>query len=84
MSLALLSDDNIRRYGEYEALAFEGRRITNMDQHRAASRVAHALVRLGVQPGDRVVVMLPNCPEVMVRPNLLGGCGPTAMSIRRS
>jgi long-chain acyl-CoA synthetase len=65
MSLALLSDDNIRRYGEYEALAFEGRRITNMDQHRAASRVAHALVRLGVQPGDRVVVMLPNCPQVM-------------------
>ena len=65
MSLALLSDDSIRRYGEYEALAFEGRRITNMDQHRAASRVAHALVRLGVQPGDRVVVMLPNCPQVM-------------------
>ena len=65
MSLALLSDDNIRRYGEYEALAFEGRRITNMDQHRSASRVAHALGRLGVQPGDRVVVMLPNCPQVM-------------------
>ncbi|HEV8228177.1 MAG TPA: long-chain fatty acid--CoA ligase [Methylomirabilota bacterium] len=65
MSLALLSDDNIRRYGEYEALAFEGRRMTNMDQHRAASRVAHALVRLDVQPGDRVVVMLPNCPQVM-------------------
>ena len=65
MSLALLSDDNIQRFGEYEALAFEGRRITNMDQHRAASCVAHALVRLGVQPGDRVVVMLPNCPQVM-------------------
>jgi len=65
MSLALLSDDNIRRYGEYEALAFEGRRITNVDQHRSASRAAHALVRLGVQPGDRVVVMLPNCPQVM-------------------
>ena len=65
MSLALLSDDNIQRFGEYEALAFEGRRITNMDQHRAASRIAHALVRLGVQPGDRVVVMLPNCPQVM-------------------
>ncbi|HWM79795.1 MAG TPA: AMP-binding protein, partial [Methylomirabilota bacterium] len=29
------------------------------------SRAAHALVRLGVQPGDRVVVMLPNCPQVM-------------------
>jgi long-chain acyl-CoA synthetase len=65
MTLARLSDDNIRRYGEYEALAFEGRRLTNVDQHRAACRAAHALRRLGVEPGDRVVVMLPNCPEVM-------------------
>jgi long-chain acyl-CoA synthetase len=65
MSLARLGDENIQRYGEYEALAFEGRRWTNVDQHRAACRTAHALRRLGVQPGDRVVVMLPNCPEVM-------------------
>jgi len=65
MTLARLGDDNIRRYGEYEALAFEGRRLTNVDQHRAACRAAHALRRLGVGPGDRVVVMLPNCPQVM-------------------
>jgi len=65
MTLARLGDENIQRYGEYEALAFEGRRLTNVDQQRAACRVAHALRRLGVEPGDRVVVMLPNCPEVM-------------------
>ena len=65
MSLARLGDENIQRYGEYEALAFEGRRWTNVDQHRAACRTAHALRRLGVEPGDRVIVMLPNCPEVM-------------------
>ena len=65
MTLARLGDESIRRYGEYEALAFEGRRLTNVDQQRAACRVAHALRRLGVEPGDRVVVMLPNCPEVM-------------------
>ena len=65
MTLARLGDENIRRFGEYEALAFEGRRLTNVDQQRAACRVAHALRRLGVEAGDRVVVMLPNCPEVM-------------------
>jgi len=65
VSLAHLGDENIKRYGEYEALAFEGRRWTNVDQHRAACRTAHTLQRLGVEPGDRVVVMLPNCPEVM-------------------
>src|SRR5215468_11990049 len=65
MSLARLGDENIQRYGEYEALAFEGRRWTNVDQHRAACRTAHALRRLGVEPDDRVMVMLPNCPEVL-------------------
>jgi long-chain acyl-CoA synthetase len=65
VTLARLGDESIRRYGEYEALAFEGRRLTNVDQQRAACRVAHALKRLGVETGDRVVVMLPNCPEVM-------------------
>ena len=65
MTLARLGDESIQRYGEYEALAFEGRRLTNVDQQRAACRVAHALRRLGVAVGDRVVVMLPNCPEEM-------------------
>ncbi|MBI4010864.1 MAG: long-chain fatty acid--CoA ligase [Candidatus Rokubacteria bacterium] len=65
MNLAALGEESLRRYGEYPALAFEGRELTNVDQQRAASRLAHALVRLGVAPGDRVVVMLPNCPEVL-------------------
>src|SRR5918992_1640645 len=65
MNLAALGDDNVRTYGEYPALIFEDRELTNVDQQRAASRLAHALRRLGIAAGDRVVVMLPNCPEVI-------------------
>jgi len=65
MSLTRLADESLDEYGEYVALAFEGRRYTNLEQARAAARLAHALRRLGVGPGDRVVVMLPNCPEVI-------------------
>ena len=65
MNLATLGEENVRRFGEYPALAFEGRVLTNTDQQRAANRMAHALRRLGVVPGDRVAVMLPNCPEVL-------------------
>jgi long-chain acyl-CoA synthetase len=65
LNLASLGEDNVRTYGEYPALAFEGRELTNVDQQRAANRLAHALRRLGVSPGDRVVVLLPNCPEVL-------------------
>jgi long-chain acyl-CoA synthetase len=65
MNLATLGEDSVRRFGEYPALAFEGRVLTNVDQQRAANRLAHALRRLGIAPGDRVAVMLPNCPEVL-------------------
>ncbi len=65
MNLASLGEENLGRFGEYPALVFEGRELTNLDQQRAANRLAHALRRLGTGPGDRVVVMLPNCPEVL-------------------
>src|SRR5215468_2216510 len=65
MSLTRLAQESLEKYGEYVALAFEGRRYTNVEQDRSACRLAHALRRLGVAPGDRVLVMLPNCPEVM-------------------
>jgi long-chain acyl-CoA synthetase len=65
VNLASLGDDNIRRYGEYAGMVFEGRELTNVEQQRTANRAANALRRLGVEPGDRVVVMLPNCPEVL-------------------
>jgi long-chain acyl-CoA synthetase len=64
MNLAVLGEENVARFGEYVALEFEGREITNVEQQRGAARVAHALRRLGVGVGDRVVVLLPNCPEV--------------------
>jgi long-chain acyl-CoA synthetase len=65
VNLVLLGEESFQRYGEYPALVFEGRELTNVDQQRAANRLAHALGRRGVGPGDRVVVMLPNCPEVL-------------------
>jgi long-chain acyl-CoA synthetase len=65
MSLTSLAAESLQQYGEYASLAFEGRLLTNLDQDRAACRLAHVLRRLGVGTGDRVMVMLPNCPEVI-------------------
>jgi acyl-CoA synthetase (AMP-forming)/AMP-acid ligase II len=65
MNLARLGEDSVRTFGEYVSLAFEGHEWTNVEQQRAASRFAHALQRLGLRPGDRAVVLLPNCPEVL-------------------
>ena len=65
MNLARLGEDSVQTWGEYVSLAFEGREWTNVEQQRLANRFAHALGRLGLVIGDRVVVLLPNCPEVL-------------------
>jgi len=65
MSLTRLAGESLQRYGEYVCVAFEGREYTNVDQDRAAARLAQVLRRLGVEAGNRVMVMLPNCPEVL-------------------
>ena len=65
MNLATLAEEVLVRWGEHPVLAFEGREWTNADMQRAAARLAHGLVRLGLGPGDRAVVLLPNCPEVL-------------------
>jgi long-chain acyl-CoA synthetase len=65
MNAAELGEHSLRTYGEHVALAFEGQEWTNVAVQRAACRLAHALRRLGVRPGERVVVLLPNCPEVI-------------------
>jgi long-chain acyl-CoA synthetase len=75
MTLARLADEALDKYGEYVALAFEGRQYTNVDQQRQAARLAHALRRLGVAPGDRVMVMLANCPEVIQSYGAILKCG---------
>jgi long-chain acyl-CoA synthetase len=64
VNLASLADYNIATFGEYDATIYEGRVYTNVEQFATARRFASALAGLGVQPGERVVVMIPNCPEV--------------------
>jgi long-chain acyl-CoA synthetase len=65
MNLARLGEDSVQRYGQYVSLVFDGFEWTNVAQQRAANRFASALGRLGVGPGDRVLVLLPNSPEVL-------------------
>jgi long-chain acyl-CoA synthetase len=64
MNLARLGEENVRTFGEYPSLVFEGREWTNVEQQRQANRLANALRGHGIRPGDRVMVLLPNCPEV--------------------
>jgi benzoate-CoA ligase family protein len=39
------------------------RELTYDDVHRDVNRMGHALRRLGVRPEERVIILLPDCPE---------------------
>ena len=64
-NLALLELDHLDRFGVYTRLHFEGRSYTNVDEFRFAGSLARLLRDYGVGPGDRVLAMMPNSPELM-------------------
>jgi long-chain acyl-CoA synthetase len=66
MNLAELAIDNLEKFGEYERLVFEGRTYTNRELLDASRRLAAGLESLGLRADDKVVVMMPNCPEVLI------------------
>ncbi len=66
MNVAQLIKDNISDFDEYPLLTFEGKEYSNVEIDRWSNRVGNALKGLGVKRGDRVVIQLPNCPEVVV------------------
>ncbi|HEX2893042.1 MAG TPA: AMP-binding protein, partial [Marmoricola sp.] len=65
-NLAVLAEQSFERLGDYESLFFEGTWLTSGQIHDRSTRVAGGLRAHGVSPGDRVVVMTMNTPEVFV------------------
>ena len=64
-NLAVLGEQALERNGDYESIFFEGRWYS--DQARSSTsdrRMAAGLIELGLEPGDRVMVMMANGPEV--------------------
>src|SRR3989454_1467427 len=58
--------DSASRYPDRTALEFYGRRISYRQLNTLTNRFAQALLRLGVRKGDRVALMLPNCPQAVI------------------
>ena len=64
--LTAMLDRSVREAGDHPALQFFGRQTTYRELGDQVSRVAEGLRRLGVRHGDRVAVVLPNCPQHVV------------------
>jgi len=55
-----------RRYPDKAALVFFGRVFSYQDVLHKAERLAARLAALGVQKGDRVVLNMQNCPQLVI------------------
>lgn len=64
--LAVLAQANHDRLGDFDQVFFEGTWHTSGSLHERAARAAGGLAARGVAPGDRVVVLMMNTPEVFV------------------
>ncbi|MFC0214644.1 long-chain fatty acid--CoA ligase [Paenibacillus chartarius] len=65
MNVASMLLASARRYPKHPALYFLGKSIDYDRTAREAARFANVLRSLGIRHGDRIAIMLPNCPQVV-------------------
>ena len=75
LNLAALAEEAQERLGDYESLWFEGQWLRSAELHDRGTQLAHGLTELGVEPGDRVIVLMANCPEVGIAYNAVWRAG---------
>ncbi|GAB3064856.1 long-chain-fatty-acid--CoA ligase [Virgibacillus ainsalahensis] len=65
-SLHAFLEENTKRFGKKKALYFMGRELTYEDLHTQVKKMANYMQSLGLRKGDKVAVMLPNCPQAVI------------------
>lgn len=65
-NLARQAELALERQGDHDSLFYEGQWHSAGSMADRAARLATGLTDLGVRPGDRLVVLMANCPEVLI------------------
>ena len=81
-NVARIYDETVERHADRVALVTEAQSFTHAELRERASRFAGGLDELGVEPDDRLVLFLPNCPEfvIAVLGGFLAGTSPVPLS----
>jgi long-chain acyl-CoA synthetase len=56
----------VRRFPLRTAIIFEGNRLTYRRLNHEANRFANTLLTFGIEKGDRVILFLPNLPQLVI------------------
>jgi len=66
VTLGTILHQTALKFPDRTALLFYGKKIAYRELDALADRFAHALLALGVRKGDRVALMLPNIPQMVI------------------
>jgi long-chain acyl-CoA synthetase len=58
--------ESARRSPTHPALLFQGATMSYGRLEKLSTTLAGALIELGIKPGDRVALLLPNCPQIIL------------------
>ncbi|WP_254523250.1 class I adenylate-forming enzyme family protein [Natrinema caseinilyticum] len=65
-NVAKLFDQTAAHHGDAQAMEHHGRRWTHADVRDWTAELAGSLHGLGLEPGDRMLLFLPNCPQYLI------------------
>jgi len=57
---------NAKKFPDKKALHFMGKEMTFRDLHHQSCQMASYFQSIGLEKGDRVAIMLPNCPQSVI------------------
>ncbi|MFC1932449.1 class I adenylate-forming enzyme family protein [Chloroflexota bacterium] len=66
MNLNLMLEKVAKQYRGKTAIVMDDCRLSYADLDEASNRMANALIKMGVDKGDRVAILLPNSPESVI------------------
>jgi long-chain acyl-CoA synthetase len=64
--LATLFFDNAEENADRTFLIFEGKKKTYRETSKEVTKLANSLLELGIKKGDRIALLMPNCPQFIV------------------
>ena len=66
MTLPTMFEQSVKRFGAHTALIYFGARMSYKLLGEHIKRCAAGLQRLGLRKGERVALMMPNCPQFVI------------------
>jgi long-chain acyl-CoA synthetase len=66
MNMERMLQETAGRYPENPAIIYEGQRISYENLNQFVDALAHHLKELGIRKGDKIAIMLSNCPEFII------------------